>query len=77
MTKDDDREAWRKERSGNQWPAENLLAKCKEDKDRYRAALVQIRNKVHSHNRGGEMYAGLRDVVRNICDEALMKTDDP
>lgn len=30
-----------------------------------------IRDKVHAHNRGGELYAGLRDVIRDLCDRAL------
>ncbi|BAQ16942.1 hypothetical protein GL4_1486 [Methyloceanibacter caenitepidi] len=39
----------------------------------YRKALRDIRNKVHAHNRGGELYAGLRDVLRDICDDALAR----
>lgn len=37
----------------------------------YRLALEDIRRKVHAHNRGGELKAGLRDVIRDICDLAL------
>jgi hypothetical protein len=37
------------------------------------AALTDIRNKAHAHNRGGEMHAGLRDVIRDICDQVLAK----
>lgn len=43
--------------------------------DALEAALRDIRAKVHAHNRGGEMYAGLRDVIRDICDEALNRSD--
>lgn len=39
------------------------------------AVIRDIRAKVHAHNRGGEMYAGLRDVIRDICDEALNRSD--
>jgi len=39
--------------------------------ERLRAALSEIRNKVHAHNRGGEIYAGLRETIRGICDRAL------
>lgn len=38
---------------------------------RLRKALEDIRDKVHAHNRGGDLYAGLRDVVRDICDATL------
>ena len=37
-----------------------------------------IRDKVHAHNRGGELYAGLRDVIRDLCDQALATwADEP
>lgn len=35
------------------------------------ATIRSIRDKVHAHNRGGELYAGLRDVIRDMCDRAL------
>lgn len=34
-------------------------------------AILAIRNKVHAHNRGGELQAGLRETIRDICDRAL------
>lgn len=36
-------------------------------------ALASIRDKVHAHNRGGEIYKSLRDDIRDICDAALAK----
>jgi predicted nucleic acid-binding Zn-ribbon protein len=48
-----------------------LNALLRDRVDTLEAAIKSIRDKVHAHNRGGELHAGLRDVVRDACDAVM------
>jgi hypothetical protein len=53
---------------------EKLLARSMKIEQRcfeLESTVRVIRDKVHAHNRGGELYAGLREVIRDLCDHAL------
>lgn len=50
------------------------LTAAEADNARLREGVQRIRNIAHAHNRGGEMYRGVRDEIRNMCDAILSAT---